>query len=677
MSQVDLSFPLLSLLSKERAVYGLRNGDHERYRKHCANKIHRLRQITGQTCGKGKQYKSPPKLDINSIKDVRQLQLLLFSAERALAHSHELKAEKAKPTATSPSQSTLKKDQISWLRRSLKISTELFDLIKLIGNSSSSPSPSSSEESGLSLRINERTKAEITIYQLDIRSEILFEKSNFGECLTDLIVRRKILQILGENSKSSYDEALSLEFIDLKDPLIRYCAYKLGKKDSHDIQSIINDLDDEDTTLKESLPNLNELINNLKKELGNDVQEDRNKLNDITFGGSSKSNDNEKQKIEFRNAELVKIMSKVQETLNNFKAKSEKANSNSNSNSQKKNKNVSMRGWDKVLSVLGEAESVARRLKDDNEASGSSTSLRSSQITSSLNIAHSYIVHLLLSHRIKRDLSLIDTLSSTLTTSSPSNVSDNKIKGGKARVEEVVKGLGGIIKLLDTVLQSLRGISDLSIVQEKEGVRIGVEGLEGYYHALRCFYLARLHCLHPEPSYSSSVALIQKADISVNQSRSLLINPPNELEEVIVPITKEQIENLENDLRVLDISAKKGLYSQNIEKPVFFDMAFNYIDIPFDQLEVLSGKKQPSSTNTNSEAVVENLTIVKDKALEGIKKLGRETRETTPAVEFRPSQKGKPEPQEEEEEEDDDEVEGQTPQEGKKGWLGGWFGRGR
>ncbi|WWC97187.1 hypothetical protein V866_004066 [Kwoniella sp. B9012] len=652
MWQVDLSFPLLSLLSKERAVYGLRNGDHERYRRHCTNKIHRLRQTTGQTCGKGKQYKAPPKLDIEAIKDIRHLQLLLFSAERALAHSHEIKSQLSKNTSTGSTGANgshgpgSKKDQISWLRRSLKSSTELFDLINNL-----------SEGTHDNVKINQRTKAEMTIYHLSVRSELSFEKSDFGACLTDLVVVRKLLMVLNENSKNSYDEALTNEFIDLKDPLIRFSAYKLGRSESHDITGIVNDLDND--TLQESLPGFDKLVQGLKKELeldSNDIQKDRIKLDDTTFAG---------EKIEFRNPELVKIMASVQEVLNKFESKK----------SNKKNNKTSLKGWDKVLTVLGEAEVIARRLKDDHEASGSSTSLRSTQITSSLNLAHAYIVHLLLSHRIKRDLSLIDALSSNLNGTIPSNVGDIKIKGGKIKIEEVVKGLGGIIKLLDTVLQSLRGIAELSIVQEKEGVRVGVEGLEGYYHALKCFQLARLHCLHPTPSYSSAISLLERSVVSLRQSRSLLVDPPIEIEESIITIPKESIDSLEDDLHKLDIASKKGLFSQSIEKPVFFDMAFNYVDIPFDELEVLSGKKEKQSAGS---AVTDNLAMAKDKTVEGLKKLGRETRETTPAVEFRPSPSASvSKTKDDEAEEEEEGSRGQGGEGNKKGWLGGWFGRGK
>ncbi|WVQ93952.1 hypothetical protein IAU59_001030 [Kwoniella sp. CBS 9459] len=650
MSEADLSIKLLSTLSKERAVYGLRNGDFERYRRHCANKIHRLRQVTNSTCGKGKTYKAPPKLDAATVKDVRELQLVLFSAERALAHSHELKAQRNKPNA--PTQA-IKKEQISWLRRALKLSTLLFETVSSLSSESDSNASQAS-------RIDQRTLAEVTIYHLTIRSELSFERNDFISALSDLAARRRLLGVLAESAKDSYDEALAHEFIDAQDPLIRYCAYKLGRAESHDIDGVMADITED--VLLEALPIYTKLTEGLKKELGSEMEEGRKKLEDVTFGG---------EKVEFRNAELVRAMGKVQDELRKAQGKNGKG------------KSRGMRGWDRVLAVLGEAESVARRLVDDHESSGASTSLRSAQVSHSLSLAHGYIIHLLLSHRIKRDLQLIDVLTSSLSSSLPAEVGNFKIRGGKVKVEETVKGLAGIVKLLDTVLQSLRGIAELSIVQEKEGVRIGVEGLEAYYHASKCLTLARLHCIHPTPSYGSAVSLLARATPSIHQARALLVSPPTPLEESIIDIPPSQIEALEADIHSLDTAAKKGLFAANVEKPVFFDMAFNYIDIPFDELEVLAGKqKAPTTTNSATAIVSEQVGKVAQSALGGVekvKKLGRETREATPAPESaRPAQQAQQSAKDEDEDEDEEMEDGEKEPTGqKKGWLGGWFGRGK
>jgi signal recognition particle subunit SRP68 len=99
-------------------------------------------------------------------------------------------------------------------------------------------------------------------------------------------------------------------------------------------------------------------------------------------------------------------------------------------------------------------------------------------------LVHQYIVYLLLSHRIRRDLLLVETLS-TSSTALPSDPTVFKIPGGRSKTEEAVKSLAAVIKLYDAVLQSMSQLRSLAVVEEKEGVRLANEGLEAYFHATR------------------------------------------------------------------------------------------------------------------------------------------------------------------------------------------------
>lgn len=110
--------------------------------------------------------------------------------------------------------------------------------------------------------------------------------------------------------------------------------------------------------------------------------------------------------------------------------------------------------------------------------------MRSTRTSQSLSLAHQYIVYLLLSNRIKRDLLLVETLYSS-STALPSDPTNFKVPGGKVKVEESVKILAAVIKLYDTVLQSMNQLRSLAIVEEKDEVRAGAEGVEAYFHASR------------------------------------------------------------------------------------------------------------------------------------------------------------------------------------------------
>ena len=285
------------------------------------------------------------------------------------------------------------------------------------------------------------------------------------------------------------------------------------------------------------------------------------------------------------------------------------------------------------------------------QASGSSN-LRSAEAAKTLATAHQYIIYQLLSHRIRRDLLLVETLQTS--TPLPSEVASFKVAGGRAKLAESVKGLGAILKLYDTVLQSLSQLRSLAIVEEKDGVRMGIEGLEAYFHAIRNFDLARLHCIHPTPNYASAVQLLSRSSLLLRQARASLFNPGFETQEEVIRLSDAQVDTVSKQIDVLDLAAKRALFAEKMEKPVFFDTAFNYVDLPMDDLLVLAGRKEKAAAEPVAQQVAE---VAKAVVGEAKKVAGREkTREATPAFEQDAKMADQPE--------------------GKKGWLGGWFGRG-
>lgn len=246
---------------------------------------------------------------------------MLFSAERALAHSHALKA-----LGTKSRSKEFRKEQLSWLRKGLGYAKTLHITANALASAG---------------RMNQRTLAEITIYYLSLRAELAFERSQWAETLTDLSARRKLLATIADSAKESYDQALALEFMDSYDPLIRFGAYKLGRAESHDIEGVVKDIDDE--MMEEAVPGYGILIAGLRDELGAaELESGRKGLEDVTFAGD---------KVPLRSAEIVNVMLRVQDVVG------------------KLGKGKGMKGWDRVLSVLGEAEMIAKRLLDDHEVS--------------------------------------------------------------------------------------------------------------------------------------------------------------------------------------------------------------------------------------------------------------------------------------------------------------------
>lgn len=159
-----------------------------------------------------------------------------------------------------------------------------------------------------------------------------------------------------------------------------------------------------------------------------------------------------------------------------------------------------------------------------------------------------------------------------------------------------------------------------------------------------------MHCIHPSPSYSSAVQLLGRSFALIRQATTNL-NAESPVQEEISPITSDTLSDISDKITRLDTAAKRALFAERIPKPVFFDTAFNYIDLPMDELLVLAGKKEKVSSTANVATAVGSTVAGVVESVENVaaKVVGREkTRESTPA----PEDGGKP-----------------------KGWLGVWFGK--
>jgi signal recognition particle subunit SRP68 len=112
----------------------------------------------------------------------------------------------------------------------------------------------------------------------------------------------------------------------------------------------------------------------------------------------------------------------------------------------------------------------------------------------------------------------------------------------------------------------------------------------------RCLKLAQMHAiLLPTPSYSSAIQLTNQATTYLERSRASLFPSGVESEEdpVQEPVHNVQstdLEQLKQDLRDLETAAKRAWFGQVVKKPLFYDTAFNYVDLPMDALERLAGR---------------------------------------------------------------------------------------
>lgn len=283
----------------------------------------------------------------------RTLHLLLFQAERALVFSEELQRE---ATATSQNQNAsvfaIKKEQHSRIRKALGYAQELYTLAQELN----------AQELA---RLDALTLAEIAIYLLHIQAKAAFGKSHHDDAIVKFITRRKLLALLSDTAITSHAQALANQAMDESDPLIRFCAYKQGRKQSpttagqSEVDAIVADFDDE--AFEEGLPGYTKLVERVNQQIARrDAAEGgvaKQMLEPITWVGES---------IEIRNAEVVRAMVKAQSALKSLqtseaKEKEREEGVKKTAKMRTGSRGKAMKRWDNALAALGDAEATARR----------------------------------------------------------------------------------------------------------------------------------------------------------------------------------------------------------------------------------------------------------------------------------------------------------------------------
>ncbi|SPO21721.1 uncharacterized protein UTRI_01204_B [Ustilago trichophora] len=458
-----IAFPLLQLISEARNEHGMRQQDFARYRRYCASKVHRLRQLLSLThsdgshkaeakksktakAARGKKPKkaqqaaaqsanakghgnvfTPKKLDIAQVNDARPAHLLLFEAERAWAYSQELRSE----AFDDDSNPQLRKRGISRLRRAQQWSTSLHQLTQ-----------------ALSARFDVYSRAEAAAYLLIIKATTAFDRSQWEKALHMLSVGRNLLNAIATNSPTSRAEALANSFVDAGEAQMRYSAYQLGNSEQ-DMDKIAASTATPDVC-QQVLPEYPQLVEELtsaKLKAGSGQKQAlslswhghqipvRNPelLDTIVSAQSEEAALRESVAVEAvgdrdadaatrktnaaasdkKDAKRVRLSHAQRKAKKRQFAQGESSADGSRTASTStvrlgKAGRTELDPFDRALSAFTDAEDVARKLVEDNaEALSKSHSARYETASKDLQTAHDFIFYRLLALRIWRNLRLV------------------------------------------------------------------------------------------------------------------------------------------------------------------------------------------------------------------------------------------------------------------------------
>ena len=262
---------------------------------------------------------------------------------------------------------------------------------------------------------------------------------------------------------------------------------------------------------------------------------------------------------------------------------------------------------------------------------------------------HAYVVYQLLSRRVQRDLLLTSALLHQLHAAQKTQ---REATGNASRRVQVDARLyPAIVKLLDSVLQSLEQMRTLSIVDESPDLAAAVDARISFTKARRCFYLA--WCYTPPKKYAEALSLTQYASLHLRECRAILapmadtdvINDASGGSPIFYPLAPSDLDKLDEEL-VLDATGfKADWFAYNggavhaegdngrthHKKPLFFDIAVNYISLDIDRLQERAGKAPaPAAVPVAAPApqVVEKKTQVQKAKVEEIERVA--TPEPTP-----------------------------------------------
>lgn len=578
MSDSRVSFQALQLANEHRSAYGLRYNDVTRYRKHCANRTHRLRSTLKMTHGKGREFKKLAPLTTDIVKE-GHLQLLLFEAERAWAYAQDLIAQSTRP-ANEAHAGTLRHSATGRFRRSVHWATQLLSHCQALHATS---------------QLSAENLVQAIVYTLILNGRFLRYRDDFEDALVQLSVARHLLDELADRADTSRDQALATLFADEIGPEIRYCAHELGREKVYDVDAIVAELAGKHRN--DIVEGCESLLQKLKQESdGSGHSVAKKKLQDLMWEG---------QPIPVRNPELVDVLLKVQETeakISVPRDATEKQDDKKKQRGKGGKGTGSKRGiaaYDGVLSALSEAEEVARKLVEAQQSTNSAGA--SAAGTRDVQFVHAYIVFQLLSRRIQRDLLLVSALLSSHQPVTGQNTS-------KARKEQQVDGrlYPAVVKLLETVVQSLTQMRSLSIVDDSPELASDVEARLTFTKARRCFYLAQ--CYVAVKRHAEAMILIQHATLHLRETRSTLsaVAGVTTAVDAIYALPSDIVDALDASISEASQSVKKEWFAYNggtvngdpkaYQKPLFFDIALNYVQLDMDRLLERAGKA-PSKQN--------------------------------------------------------------------------------
>ncbi|KIX05371.1 uncharacterized protein Z518_06243 [Rhinocladiella mackenziei CBS 650.93] len=221
---------------RDRALLG---GDYNAYHSQTTRRIHNLRRRLG-AANRGRKYtpKSPVTAE-NVAKNAEWVPLLLASAERAWANAMAMKAAQSAENTQRPMPGSTKRQIASRLRRAIIYAENLVNIL----------------QDRTMTGATDLDDLEAKSYQSMLRGSLDFEKGRWQACIENYSVAQVVYSALSRTSKTDiYKDLLS----GVVEPSIRYAAYQLKMPRTKAITEIaIENFPKSEAELRKEVENIN------------------------------------------------------------------------------------------------------------------------------------------------------------------------------------------------------------------------------------------------------------------------------------------------------------------------------------------------------------------------------------------------------------------------------------
>ncbi|KAH8845765.1 hypothetical protein MCOR27_003421 [Pyricularia oryzae] len=596
----------LIVSSREQAML---EGGYSAYRTQLAGRLRNCRKRLNIATKSRAKYHAQPQLTPEAVAENKEyLHLQIMTAERAWAHAMTMKSAHAADNKgiTGSTRSHI----VSRLHKAARTAEQLAEVL-------------GGEGSGA----NQTDVLEARAYAALLRGAEQLEKHSWEECLRSYSIARIIYSALASESKKDTFKDLLSETID---PSIRYAAYQLKSPRSLTIPTIARKAfpkDDED---------LISIIQSVNREALEDTE------GDAKMGATSPTT------ITFRSRE-VRIedaaIATVWLALQDAKATlAEKLSAGSLSPKEM------AAAYDDVLAASQDSVDATKQAIDELKADGVTQGDSRMQ---SLAVTRTAVNYEMISWRIGRNRVLSGERDGAVVQKHTHSNKRRKPNDGEAerpKPEPVGRQLARLKEktvLYDGIMQSLESIKELPGVAADDELSARLNATSSYFEALKCLAIGRSHAIvgnlvnslalikHAleqaqvavstlgKPSGSANAPSLRNIDVSPQDVQSLgellegevqryraLVDIDNMRKEGKITATDDRLQPLADklsryparDVDLQNIVAYPPALGVIPMKPIFLDLAFNYVEYPDDGKKSTAGAGEKPTDKSSQQS---------------------------------------------------------------------------